>query len=160
MIPFRPLLKPENSICPICGRPIYDKKCLLCNQIFYSKEELPPIDNNVIYLSITPFIGWVGTGPRYHLAFNLKSKEYAAIRVSTKNVESALKMSTRLVQSLTTEEIAMELFSPDLPSHNGTKLDNNIYYVNVQRGDRIIFIAVDDDCVNSWPIFEELINEF
>lgn len=54
----------------------------------------------------------------------------------------------------------MELFSPDLPSHNGIKLDNNIYYVNVQRGDRIIFIAVDDDCVNSLSFFEELINEF
>lgn len=135
---------------------LYPKR-IIFNEI--ANIELPPIDNNVIYLSITTFIGWVGTGPRYHLAFNLKSKEYVAIRVFTKNVESALKMSTRLVQSLTTEEIAMELFSPDLPSHNGTKLDNNIYYVNVQRGDRIIFIAVDDDCVNSWPFFEELINE-
>ena len=160
MIPFRPLLEPEDFICPICGRPVYNKKCLLCNQIFYSKEELPSIDNNVLYLSISTFIGWVGMGYRYHFAFNLKSKEYAAVKVSTKNVESIMKLSTRLVQLLTAEETAMELFSPDLPSHNGTKLDNNIYYVNVQRGDRIFRISVDSDCVSSWPIFEEVINEF
>lgn len=159
MSPFRPLLVNADSKCPICGRPVMDKKCLLCNQVFYAEDELPIIEKDVVYISITTFVGWVGMRYSYHLAFNLATKEYAGVKVFRNNEERTIQLSNDLIRLLTEEQSIKDLFHVDLPSHNGTKFDNNIFYVNVQRGEKIFRIAVDDDCLCDWPIFDKIVKE-
>lgn len=101
--PNSPLSIPTEDKCPICGR-IIDRNfdyCWFCHQKFYELGRVPESNDDVLFISITTFIGWVGSGPSYHIAINVVLKDYTAIKVKSGDTkESAIYLSKRLIKQL------------------------------------------------------------
>lgn len=159
--PFRPLLMPSEGKCPICGR-IIDKSlgcCWYCHQRFYQEENLPNINEDIIYITITTFIGWVGCGPSYHIAINVITKIYSALKVESRtNAESEIILSSRLIKKLC-KNYTQLFHCKEIQENRIQAYDCSIYFVNVQKGERTFQISVYDFLLDKWSLLCKIIDE-
>ncbi len=157
MNPYRPLLLPEDKVCPICDG-FVDKStrlCLSCHQRFWDENNLPILEENIVYISITTFIGWIGNGPVYHMAFNVLTKEYAAIKISEHDEETCITIPQRMVNKLC--DNTAQLFFVKEPQELICVNDCSSFHVNVQQGKRKFVISIDDFRLGDWPLFKQLL---
>lgn len=159
--PYIPLSYPGNGKCPICGMSVDDKiaHCWYCHQKFYERKSLPEINENVIYVTIISFIGWVGSGPIYHIALNVATKEYSAVKIQPGNgEESSVCFSNQLINLLCKKY--NQLFQNEKIQNNRLVVcDCSEYYVNITMSDKSFRISVYSFLLKKWPILNKIIDE-
>ena len=130
--------------CPICGRVVDERlaHCWFCHQRFYEQDFLPESNEDVLYITITTFIGWVGSGPIYHIALNVVTKEYSAVKILPENnEESSICFSNRLIELLCKNY--NQLFeNEEVHKNQMVVCDSSEYYVCVMKNDKTIKISV------------------
>lgn len=159
--PYRPLPYPENGKCPICGR-VFDEgltHCWFCHQKFYERDSLPESNEDVLYITITTFIGWVGSGSIYHIALNVVTKEYSAVKIQPgNNEESSICFSNRLV-NLLCKKYDLLFQNEKIQKNQLYVLDSSEYYINVMKNNRVFKISIYSFLLKKWPILNKIIDE-
>ena len=153
-IELRTLMHDKYCHCFIPYRTTDGDKCIHCERKFHNYPSMYK-DENIVSLSIMTYIKLYSiTDVCYHLTINLDSKKCSCVKVSEENVESVIKLSESLTDTLTMQNNIDELLRGKwIKEIENSLYDGNYYYYIIQQGCRFFRYSVPTGFVEYWSLF-------